>query len=51
MRNRYKGKCEKCGKEIPPKQGRWRLIPKQTQNFVGLRCLRCSTTTKKSLKS
>jgi len=50
MRNRYKGKCERCGKEVPPKQGRWRLIPKQVQNFQGLRCLPCGTTTKKGLK-
>jgi len=50
MRNRFKGKCELCGKEVLPKQGRWRLVPKQVQNFTGLRCMNCSTTTKKNLK-
>lgn len=50
MRNRYKGKCLICGKEVLPKQGRWRLFEKQTQNFKGLRCLPCSTTTKKNTK-
>lgn len=51
MRNKYKGKCEKCGKEVLPKKGRWRLVPKQVQDFTGLRCMKCSTTTKKALKS
>ncbi len=50
MRNRYKGNCNVCGKEVLPKAGRVRLIPKQTQNFLGLRCLKCSTTTKKNKK-
>lgn len=50
MKNKYKGKCELCGKEVPPKMGRWRLIPKQVQNFTGLRCMKCSTTTKKNNK-
>lgn len=30
--------------------GRWRLIPKQVQDFTGLRCRPCSITTKKALK-
>jgi DNA-directed RNA polymerase subunit RPC12/RpoP len=51
MRNRYAGICEKCKKEVPPKKGRWRLIPKIVQNFTGLRCMKCSTTTKKALKA
>lgn len=46
MRNRYKGVCELCGKVVPPKQGRWRMIPKMTQNFIGLRCQSCSTKKK-----
>lgn len=50
MRNRYKGKCGQCGKEVMPKKGRWRLIPKQTQNFTGLRCMECGDTTKRGLK-
>lgn len=50
MRNRYKGKCELCHREVQPKQGRWRESPKQTQNFTGLRCFPCSTTTKKGIK-
>jgi len=53
MRNKYKGKCELCGKEVLPKQGRYRMgVPfvKQTQNFTGLRCIPCGTTTKKGLK-
>lgn len=50
MRNRYKGKCGLCGKEVLPKEGRWREIPTQTQNFEGLRCMECSTTTKRGLK-
>lgn len=50
MRNRYKGKCELCGKEVPPKAGRWHEVPSRTQNFIGLRCLPCSTTTKKGIK-
>lgn len=50
MRNRYKGICSLCGKEVLPKQGRWRIAPKKTQDFLGLRCLSCSTTTKKNLK-
>jgi hypothetical protein len=50
MRNRYKGKCELCGIEVLPKQGRWRLTPKQVQNYTGLRCRPCSTTTKKGVK-
>ena len=50
MRNRYKGLCELCGIEVLPKKGRWKLIPKSTQCFTGLRCLPCSTTTRKGLK-
>ena len=50
MRNRYKGICSNCGVDVPPKQGRWKLIPKTTQNFTGLRCLPCSTTTKRNKK-
>lgn len=50
MRNRYKGKCGLCGIELLPKQGRWKMIPTQTQCFIGLRCLSCGTTTKKGLK-
>jgi DNA-directed RNA polymerase subunit RPC12/RpoP len=55
MRNRYKGVCGLCGKNVPPKQGRWHIegyekFGKSTQKFSGLRCLRCGTTTKKGLK-
>lgn len=53
MRNRYKGICQICKKEVPPKQGRWReggITAKSTQNFSGLRCADCSTTTKKNIK-
>lgn len=50
MKNRYRGRCEVCGKDIPPKQGKWRLIPKQAQDFTGLRCKTCSTTTHKNRK-
>lgn len=50
MRNRYKGTCEVCKKTVLPKQGRWRLEPKLTQDFTGLRCLKCSNTTIKARK-
>lgn len=55
MRNRYTGKCQLCGKIVPPKQGRWHLEGyqkwgKNSQNFEGLRCLPCSTTTKRGRK-
>jgi hypothetical protein len=50
MRNRYSGICELCKKVVPPKKGRWRLIPKQVQDFTGLRCMACSITTKKGKK-
>jgi len=50
MRNRHKGKCNLCGVDVPAGDGRWRLIPKKTQDFTGLRCKRCGTTTKKNLK-
>lgn len=55
MRNRYKGICELCKKEVPPKQGRWHEKGYQdwgrnAQSFEGLRCLPCSTTTKRGLK-
>lgn len=50
MRNRYKGICEVCGVVVLPKQGRWRLVPKQVQNFTGLRCKKHFSTTKKALK-
>jgi len=46
MRNRYAGNCSLCGKFVPVKAGRWRMIGKMAQNFQGLRCLACSTTTK-----
>lgn len=54
MRNKYKGRCENCGKEVLPKQGRWRMgapFIKLTQNFKALRCMSCSTTTKKNMKN
>jgi len=48
MRNRYKGICSECGKEVLPKEGRWRRFPKPSiinaQDFTGLRCLPCSET-------
>ena len=52
MRNKFKGKCNLCGKEVLPKQGRFRddTFYHKTQDFGGLRCLSCSTTTKKGLK-
>jgi len=50
MRNRFAGKCENCGVYVGVKEGRWRLIPKQVQNYTGLRCQKCSTTTKKNIK-
>lgn len=50
MRNRYKGRCNVCQKEVLPKEGRWRETPKPAQNFVGLRCLEHSTTTKRNVK-
>lgn len=50
MRNIHAGKCNKCGVHVDVKQGRWRLIPKQVQNFTGLRCMKCSTTTNKNKK-
>ena len=52
MRNRFAGKCQLCGKALKPKEGRWRLVAglTQAQNFQGLRCIPCSTTTKKGLK-
>lgn len=51
MKNRYAGICEKCKTTVPAKKGRWRLVPKQVQNFTGLRCRKCSITTKKALQS
>ncbi len=50
MRNRYKGICQVCKKEVPPKAGRWRMIPKMSQNFEGLRCMTCSRTNKPNRK-
>lgn len=57
MRNRFPGKCNLCGCEVAVKAGRWRATIENgrggislTQNFTGLRCLPCSTTTKKGLK-
>jgi len=53
MRNRFAGVCQLCGVKVAPKQGRWReggITTKSTQNFAGLRCIPCSTTTKKGLK-
>lgn len=46
MRNRYPGKCSLCGKHVPVGEGRWKLTSKPSQNFTGLRCLACGTTTK-----
>lgn len=48
MRNKYPGVCKACGDYVGVKAGRWRLTPKQTQDFTGLRCKPCSTTTKKN---
>lgn len=52
MRNRFAGKCQLCGCYIAPKQGRWRLMAglRASQNFQGLRCIPCGTTTKKGRK-
>lgn len=53
MRNKYKGNCNLCGKEVLPGKGRVRTIPYFTtnaQDFTGLRCIPCGTTTKKGLK-
>jgi len=50
MRNRFTGKCNLCGCDVTPKNGRWRLTPKPAQNYTGLRCIPCSTTTKKGIK-
>lgn len=51
MKNKYPGKCERCGKLVLPGSGRWRKSRKLTQNFTGLRCQKCSTTTKAGLKA
>lgn len=52
MRNRFAGKCQLCGKHLKPKEGRWRLMAglRNAQDFQGLRCIPCGTTTKKGLK-
>lgn len=50
MRNKYKGVCGLCKETVLPRMGRWRLIPKQTQDFLGLRCKKCSTTTRANKK-
>ena len=50
MRNRFAGNCSLCNKHVGVKEGRHRTIEKQAQNFLGLRCLQCSTTTKKGTK-
>ncbi|MGI9118447.1 MAG: chromatin protein Cren7 [Minisyncoccia bacterium] len=50
MRNKFKGKCENCGCEVAPKQGYWRLVPKQTRDFTGLRCKKCGVTYKSHIK-
>lgn len=50
MKNRFKGKCENCGKDVPPKEGYWRMYPKQTRLFMGLRCKDCGITTKENIK-
>ena len=49
MKNRYAGKCENCSTYVPVGKGKWRISPKQVQNFLGLRCYICSTTTKKNI--
>lgn len=56
MRNKFKGRCSKCGCEVLPKKGRWHtdgyeVFGRDAQKFSGLRCLKCSTTTKKGLKA
>lgn len=52
MRNRFAGRCQLCGCYLAPKQGRWRLMAglRASQNFQGLRCIPCGTTTKKGRK-
>lgn len=50
MTNRYAGTCGNCGEYVAPRSGKWRLFPKQTQNFNGLRCEKCCRTTKKNKK-
>jgi hypothetical protein len=53
MRNKYAGLCQLCGTKVEVKKSKWRLggiTSKTTQNFKGLRCIPCSTTTKKGLK-
>jgi hypothetical protein len=52
MRNRFAGKCNLCGCDVPPKTGYWHAeySVKASQNFSGLRCIPCGTTTKKGNK-
>jgi hypothetical protein len=52
MKNRYKGICNCCGKEVLPKQGYFRdgKQYRQLQNFDGLRCHHCALTTKANIK-
>lgn len=48
MKNLYSGNCNNCGKFVDIGKGRHRTLPKQTQDFLGLRCKFCSTTTIKN---
>lgn len=55
MRNKYSGKCQLCGNDVPPKQGRWHEqgyenFGRNAQKFSGLRCFPCSNTSKKGEK-